>query len=148
MVMYGAKNVSKKSLIKSEENNWLQTWIDSWSQEQRTLEDEVQFLLYLIKEQRSQFLTEAPNNIEEWELHGGQFFFKEINGRKHVVCGLKYLEQLISSPSFKAEKTVIVSYLIENKYLSTSKGRNNYNIKVGDKTVSIYAFPCDKLDLQ
>ena len=148
MVMYGAKNVSKKSLIKSEENNWLQTWIDSWSQEQRTLEDEVQFLLYLIKEQRSQFLTEAPNNIEEWELHGGQFFFKEINGRKHVVCGLKYLEQLISSPSFKAEKTVIVSYLIENKYLSTSKGRNNYNIKVGDKTVSTYAFPCDKLDLQ
>ena len=42
MVMYGAKNFSKKSLIKSEENNWLQTWIDSWSQEQRTLEDEVQ----------------------------------------------------------------------------------------------------------
>ena len=40
------------------------------------------------------------------------------------------------------------NFLIENKYLSTSKGRNNYNIKVGDKTVSTYAFPCDKLELQ
>lgn len=148
LVMYEVKKFSKKSHIKSEENKWLQTWIDSWSQEQRTLEEEVQCLLDLIKEQRIQFLKEAPNNIEEWDLHGGRFFLKEIDGRNHIVCGLKYLEQLILSSSFKAEKTAIVSYLIENKYLSTSKGRNNYNIKVGDKTVSTYAFPCDKLDLQ